>query len=243
VGTRASRIVALLTAAALAAGCADDEPDQIGADTDGAETAATTEPAEPEEPEDPFAIPDEIDEEYTQRVLDELIPPLNEADRAELEDAPTSFLSDETMATYRAMYDVSASAEMLTYLSQRVATEDEVAAYREQLAELGEIRWVVDEVGDADDTCIPFGFTYDYSASDEINTGIGALVRSIDTRDPEGINPTPWALGFAGHPDVIEQSLDTICGATLEAREELLEESGQETTNEEDDGSDDEDGS
>jgi hypothetical protein len=226
------RIVALLAAATLLAACADDEPDPAGADTDQPEATepdepeatGPDEPAEPEEPEDPFAIPDEIDEEYTQRVLDAILPPLWAADREEVEAGPNPMPSDETMAVYRAVFDITVSADHLTHLTSDIATEEALEGLREELDELGDIRWVVQEVGHADEECIPFDFTYEYSATDETNPGVGALVRPGPHRDPEGINPTPWAVGFSGNTEVIGQELDTVCAATLEAREDLEQE-------------------
>jgi hypothetical protein len=227
---------ALLASALLVAACADDEPDQIGAGADDPETTEPVEPPEPEEPEDPFAIPDEIDEEYTQRVLDEILPPLWAADREEAEAGPSTMPSDETMAVYRAVFDITVSADQLAYLTGEIATEEALEELREQLDELGDIRWVVQEVGDADETCIPFEFTYEYSDVEETNPGVGALVRPGEHRDPDGINPTPWAVGFAGNPEVIDQSLDTVCAATLEAREEIEQEIEDEAENGDGDG-------
>jgi hypothetical protein len=71
---RRGRLSATLAAAALVAACADDGPDRAGADVEETGAGESDEPADPAAPEDPFAIPDEIDEEYTQCVLDELMP-------------------------------------------------------------------------------------------------------------------------------------------------------------------------
>jgi hypothetical protein len=218
------RIVALLAAATLLAACADDEPDQIGAGTDEPEATEPDEPAEPEEPEDPFAIPDEIDEEYTQRVLDELLPIVRDAQLEALEEAPTPMPPDESIAKLRAVYTPGVAVPRLASLMTDLSTEQGTQERQEGLDEHGETRWVVTALGDASEDCIPVEFAYEFSEMDVDREGITALVPAMEGRDPDGHNPTPWAIGLNGPPDSLELDLDTICEATVETDEEMAEE-------------------
>jgi hypothetical protein len=221
------RLATLLTAAMLFAACADDEPDRIGADVDETETAEPDEPAEDEEPEDPFAIPDEIDEEYTQRVLDELLPVVGQAQLDALAEAPTPMPPDESIAKLRAVYTPGVAVPRLASLMTDLSTEQGTEERQQDLDAHGETRWVVTELGEASEECIPLEFVYEFSEMDVDREGITALVPAIEGRDPDGHNPTPWAIGLNGPPDGLELDLDTICEATVENDEEMAEEAAE----------------
>jgi hypothetical protein len=229
---RRGRLAATLAAAMLLAACADDEPDRIGADVEETETAEPDEPDEPEEPEDPFAIPDEIDEEYTQRVLDELLPISAEAQLEALDEAPSSMPPDESMAKIRAVFSPAIAVARLMSLSGAIATEEAAQAELRDFEEHGDTRWVVSELGETSQECISFAFDYEFSEADVDRQGIAALVTAREGRDPAGHNPTPWEIGINGPADGIEEDLDTICAATVEQDAELAEDFDEEMEDE-----------
>jgi hypothetical protein len=67
---RAAGVVALLLATAMIAACGDDG--ESAADTTTTARPTTTSSTTTTEPDDPWAVPDDIDEAYVQRVLTEL---------------------------------------------------------------------------------------------------------------------------------------------------------------------------
>jgi hypothetical protein len=221
---RPRQLAAMLATTLLLAGCADDEPDRIGADVDQAETTEPDEPTEPEEPADPFAIPDEIDEEYTQRVLDELLPMLDRAERAAVEAAPAPMVPEETLEVFRATYSPAVSVSLLATLNAATSSEDSAAELQEELEEYGEVRWVVTELGEPTADCVPFRFDYEFTAKEVDQTGLGVLTQAAGDRDPAGHNPTPWVIGRNGVEDRLDEDLDSICAASAENDEEILRE-------------------
>jgi hypothetical protein len=131
---------------------------------------------------------------------------------------------DESIAKLRAVYTPGVAVPRLASLMTDLATEQGTQERQEGLDEHGETRWVVTTLGDASGDCIPVEFTYEFSELDVERTGITALVPVMDGRDPDGHNPTPWAIGLNGPPEGLELDLDTICEATVANDEEMAEE-------------------
>ena len=179
---------------------------------------------EPEEPADPFAIPEVIDADYVQRVLDELLPLVDEAERAAVDAAPSAMPPEETMVVYRAVHSPRLSTVLLTDLSTRLGAEDSAEQYRQEVEEFGSTRWVVTDVGDADEQCIQFRFDYEFSGTEVDQEGVASLLPQESGRDPQEVNPTPWMLAHSGVVGETDEDLDGICAAALQREEEFAEE-------------------
>jgi hypothetical protein len=211
--TRAVRRAApLLAAAALLAACGDD-PDEPRA-RDGQEAGAVG--------ADPTTVPEAIDADHTQAVLDELLPLLDEAERAAVAAAPTPELPDATREVFEAVHTPAVADPLLTSLEVAVSSEGSAEIRAAELEEQGATRWVVTELGEPSEECVPFRFDREHARQDSDQSGIGVLVRADDDRDPAGRNPTPWAIGLTGVEGQLDEGLDTIC-QTSEGNDEVVE--------------------
>jgi hypothetical protein len=221
-GRRQRRIAVLLAAALLLFACGEDEADEVEPIPDDNPSAAEDE--EPEEPQDPFAIPDEIDEEYVQLVLDELLPMVDRAEQQAVDEAPSTMPPDETIEIFRATYSPAMAVALLTSLSVAVASESSAEELATELEEYGRTRWIVTELGEPTDACVPFHFEYEFTGTETDQTGIGTIVQPEGERDPEGHNPTPWVMGLNGVEGQLDEDLDSICQASAEDDEEMARE-------------------
>jgi hypothetical protein len=208
------RAAALLAATALLAGCgSDDDPGERQAGQQQGTSAATS---------DPTTIPDEIDAAYTQAVLDELLSLLDEAERAAVAEAPTPELPEPTREVFEAVHTPAVAEPLLTSLEVAVGSEGSAEIRAAELEEQGATRWVVTELGEPTDECVPFRFGYEHSREESDQAGIGVLVRAEDDRDAAGRNPTPWVIGLNGVEGQLGESLDTICQTSVD-NDEVVE--------------------
>ena len=220
-GRAAAGAIAGLLLVACSAEADDGEVEPIPDDA----TEQPPESSEPEEEPDPFAIPDDIDVDYVQRVVDELLPLLDEADRIAIDHAPQSIAPDEVIEIYRATHSPSMSTTLLTDVSTRIANEASAEELEERLDEQGEIRWVVTDVGEASVDCVAFTFDYEFSAQDTELAGIGTLLPAQEGRDPADHNATPWVIGLNGTTETFDAEFVDACDASQQAEQEFLEES------------------
>jgi hypothetical protein len=131
---------------------------------------------------------------------------------------------DETIEVFRAAYSPAMSVALLTSLSVAVASESSAEQLAAELEEFGQTRWIVTELGEPTDTCVPFHFDYEFTGTETDQTGIGTIVRLESDRDPEDHNPTPWVMGLNGVEDQLDEDLDSICRSSAEDDEDMARE-------------------
>jgi hypothetical protein len=210
---RPPRALALLAAATLLAACgSDQEPAESQAGQEQ-QTAAGG---------DPTTVPDEVDAAYTQTVLDELLPLIDEAERTAVAEAPTPELPEPTREVFEAVHTPAVAEPLLTSLEVTVGSEGSAEIRAAELQRQGATRWVVTELGEPTEACIPFRFEKEQSGEDGDQPGIGVLVPAEDDRDPSDRNPTPWMIGLNGVEGQLDESLDTICDTSVD-NDEVVE--------------------
>jgi hypothetical protein len=206
---------ALAAAALVVAGCGGDDgsPQAIepAAEPSEVDESEVDETEEPEEPDDPYAIPDEIDVAYVQSVVDAIVAvpqdPLLEAYRT----APHTLAPQALIDALRATRSPEEAATSFARYSDNLSDAEVSAAEAEFLADSAPLRWEVLEVEVGRDDCIVARFAYPETA--DIAEGRTALIRSVDGRDPGGLNPTPWLVDRAGPTDsVTAEELEARCG-------------------------------
>jgi hypothetical protein len=193
----------MLVAALLLTACSG------GADDDRLELQATEEPAasvedpdrspspeEEPEPEDPYALPDEIDEAYVERVINAILEVQAEVLRGALQHEVGQNLDSDLLALHFATTQGVERSEGITYYQQII---DE-PANREGVAapdELTPTRFGVKQVLHVEHTCIIAAGTWDRSGTtlvppDPELAFIFSLSRITDSAAVSQGNPTPW---------------------------------------------------
>jgi hypothetical protein len=232
---RTTRNTAVLTLlAAVLAGCAsgsDVEP--LGGET-STETAAPTESPDPDptetEPEDPFAIPDEIDEDYAQAVIDELFAITSEALRLSVAANGQAGIPEAAQPLVAATHTGPRRTETIMDLQQAVTAANVDEVFFEP-AEMGDERFEVFRMLRGEPECLVVTGKYDISQTarspgDPSEFSVLSLTRA-DSNVDRNINPTPWVLldlqklTFDGEPASRKQ----VAGVALEDIIELFEES------------------
>lgn len=211
----ATLTVALLSGAACTDAGAEDPP-TAGASTGALDEPSTPDTASPSPSEDSFAIPDEITEEYVQRVLDELMRIRAEAVRAALEldpypedytDLPPS-VTDPLNAIYGPTEELFQAAFV-----HFTASAPERARLR---PDYERVRYLVNSVSTRTDQCLVFSAVVD-------NTG--ALGEPSETMDQVHVtlkldeasgtdNPTRWVIDseeFSTDPLEIGSYVEGAC--------------------------------
>ncbi len=193
----------------LAACSGGDEPEVRAIEPTSEPTEAAPEPTEPE---DPYAIPDEIDVDYVQAVVDAVLPIYREPELEAFRTAPHTMPPDPLMAAVRAMYSPDLRVEQLTYYAGALGDADIAAARAEDIANLPEGGWTVTELVRADDTCIVAAIEFPEGGSPE--GGHAVLLSGYDDADPNDLNPTPWVLDRSGPASLFPlEELEARCEA------------------------------
>jgi hypothetical protein len=203
-------LAAVLVAGLLAFGCTGGEDEILDLQaTPGADSEPTEEPGDPEpeaedteepadepEPEDPYAVPDEIDEDYVERVINAILEVQSEVLRGALQQEQGENLDPDLMALHFAT----------TEGSQRLTTMDEYQRYiddpesRDGLIspdEAGTMQFKALEVVHAEpDGCIIVVGYWDRtevsSIADPEQLTALSLSRISQATEISAGNPTPW---------------------------------------------------
>jgi hypothetical protein len=233
-----------VTAAAglLALGCSGGEEEILDLQaTPGADSEPIDEPADPEpeveeteesaeqpEPEDPYAVPDEIDEDYVERVINAILEVQDEVLRGTLHQERGRALPEELTALH---FATTSGIQRVEGLEEYQLYIDDPAA-RGALRtpdELGHSRFEVEEVIHAEpESCILAIGDWDRAEllNDEPPLGLSvfSLSRIDESQERSQGNPTPWqwrdnrGLSDAVNPDEWRDlDYDTAFDHTCEA--------------------------
>jgi hypothetical protein len=225
----------LATAVVLVAcsGATDDEPRELQATE---EPAASTEdpdpspsPEEPPEPEDPYAVPDEIDEAYAERVINAILEVQAEVLRGALQHEVGQNLDTDLIALHFATTDGRQRALGLDEYQSYIDEPEARGGLFDDLDDKARGRFTVDYLHYAEpDACVlALGYwdrtelSANAPSREESLTAV-SLSRIADGEDVSGGNPTPWRwrhnLGVDGNlaPDEWpalpwDESLDHTC--------------------------------
>lgn len=200
---RSTRVALALTVAMLLSACdggTDFEP--IGGDqepSDPAEPADEPEPEPEPEPEDPFAVPDEIDVAYAQRVFDELFRIEGDAFRIAYDRREDSeFVPNDALDLLRS---VSSDDD---YFARRAAAvqaelDDDFGQRRIPLADRP---FEVEELTRADGSCIVADGDVDFRVTSE-DPARDVVPHSYALHRDEDANATGWV--FASGTAVLDE--------------------------------------
>ncbi len=161
----------------------------------------TEEPTpEPTEPEDPYAIPDVIDVEYVQSVIDAVLPISVEPELEAYRTAPHQIPPPELHEAVRASYSPDQTVNIMVGYIDELFDEERAAQAAASAEAAPEPRWSVTGLEVAEPTCIVFTFEYPEGGPEE--GGRAALLTGYDARDTAELNPTPWVIDTNGPADV-----------------------------------------
>jgi hypothetical protein len=180
------RILAAATALLLLAGtaaCGDDDTEAAEPATVTSTTSTTTEPTTTTEPADPWAVPDEIDEAYVQRVLTKLYEIQGDATRTAVEEGAVAADSLQLLS--------SIYADDLTPIFANILATDALDQFVDYHHPPGDIAPLIDSLEKASPRCIWLRARLDYSAAlrsdEEPRTSFHHLVRAAS-------NETGWRI-------------------------------------------------
>ncbi|MEX1177159.1 MAG: hypothetical protein WEB09_01740 [Nitriliruptor sp.] len=185
-------MVALVCSVALLGACDsnDPEPAPISADGDAAPSTEPVSEPEPSEPDDPFAVPDEIDVEYVQRVVDELFRIQGDAYRAAVEadiepgePVPTEFLDP--------LRQISADGEYFARLGALMQQSAD-AGFADLVDPPADREFEVEELFSAESDCIVASGDVDFTVT-AANPDQPTLLHNY-VLVPSDRNPTGWAI-------------------------------------------------
>jgi hypothetical protein len=161
-------------------------------------TSEPTEDPEPDpEPDDPYAVPDEIDEAYVERVINAILEVQSEVLRGALEQAQGENLDPDLMALHFATTEGSQRLDGMEYLQEYIDHPSSRGTLRAP-DDLGQMTFDLDELIHTEaDRCIIAIGRWDVSAvltapddSDE-RVAFSLSLREEGVATSEG-NPTPW---------------------------------------------------
>jgi hypothetical protein len=205
------RTLAVAAAAGLLAlGCSGGEEEILDLQaTPGADSEPIDEPADPEpeveeteesaeqpEPEDPYAVPDEIDEEYVERVINAILEVQSEILRGALQQEQGENLDPDLMALHFATTDGAQRLEGLDYFQDYIDNPDN-HDFRDTDA-LGDMTFSIDQLIHAEqEKCLIAIGRWDVSAAllTEDNPDervVFSLSRTDEGAEVSEGNPTPW---------------------------------------------------
>jgi hypothetical protein len=193
-------LVAALFLAACSGGGADDDLLELQATEEPAASAEDPDPSpSPEaEPEDPYAVPDEIDEAYVERVINAILEVQTEVLRGALGQATGENLAPHLVGLHIATTDGEQRRLGLDYLQDYI----DVPESREGLREVSEIRsmtFAVDQLLHSEpDRCVIAAGRWDLSGTSTLTQDAEervafSLARIDENVDRSEGNPTPWA--------------------------------------------------
>jgi hypothetical protein len=178
-------LLALAVLATSALGCSGDDTAGAGRTTTTTTAPTTTTTAV----EDTFAVPDEVDAAYVERVANELMHVLGEASRiVQREDAATDEVTGRFQETYE--YAIVPSA-----IESFIRSAEE--AYEGMHSPVGDTRITITGVRDSTPTCIVADATADFSAVQIEPVDRGPMVLTLWSKiDAQGSthNRTPWTI-------------------------------------------------
>ena len=174
----------LLAVGALLSACSNDEPDEGGTRVPRATTTSTTSAAER------YAIPDTITPEYVNDVLAALNHVYGDVVRKHIS---TGELSPQDLVPLRAIYYEAEFQEQGAAIGRSPRLPDEKYA-----SPIGDRRISVDRLLTTRPECVAAEVTYDFSPllveAPPPGRGWLSLRPKEAGTDPDGRNPTPWAI-------------------------------------------------
>ena len=189
---------------------AEPTPDPAPEATEDVEAEPAADDVAAEEPEDPYAVPDEIDEDYVQRILDVFASIEGDALR---EIAASGMYTPEADELYASIYAEEALTIERKNWSEVLEVDPELGWLRDQP---GDRTWGLGEIVSASTGCIFVGLRYDRNASNvEAQSELNLFVRFEPVyRLPESdapVNETPWKITLQGEPADPEQGPGDEC--------------------------------
>jgi hypothetical protein len=196
-------LLTMTAAGLLLVGCRADEPDLLDLATEQPEPpeaeTADPEPAPDDEPEpeDPYAVPDEIDEAYVERVINAILEVQDEILRGALQQEQGTLLDEELIALHFATTvgteREAALEEFQTYIDDPTTSDNFLA-----VEDMGRSSFDVERLIHAEaDRCIIAIGRWDISAlvreappSDD--SFAFSLSRAEEDIETSAGNPTPW---------------------------------------------------
>jgi hypothetical protein len=203
--------VAVVAAAGLVAlGCSGGEDEILDLQaTPSAETEPADQPDEPEpdvedteepvdepEPDDPYAVPDEIDEDYVERVINAILEVQSEVLRGALQQEQGENLDPDLMALHFATTEGAQRIEGVEYFQDYIDHPDD-HSFRATDA-MGDMTFSIDQLIHAEpERCIIAIGRWDVSATllndDDPNERVAfSLSRTDEAAETSEGNPTPW---------------------------------------------------
>jgi hypothetical protein len=206
------RTVAVVAAAGLVAlGCSGGEDEILDLQaTPSAETEPTDQPDEPEpdvedteepvdepEPDDPYAVPDEIDEDYVERVINAILEVQSEVLRGALQQEQGENLDPDLMALHFATTEGEQRLLGMTYLQDYIDDPSSRGSLRDA-ADIDDMTFEADRLLHVEpNQCVIVAGYLDTSGTSTVEVDAKdpvafSLSKASDQEERSEGNPTPW---------------------------------------------------
>ena len=186
---------------------AEPTPEPAPEATEEAPSEPAADERESEEPDDPFAIPDEIDEDYVQRVLDVFASIEGDALR---EIAASGMYTPEADELYASIYAEGVLQDHREVWSQTIAADPDLSFLASEPLDR---KWDLEELLELDGPCVVLRYEWDRSPSNVTEEELASLLLHMVVEDAsnEAANPTPWLIQSMGSLPRGETEIPSLC--------------------------------
>ena len=188
---------------------AEPTPEPAAEATEEAPAEPVADDREPEEPQDPFAIPDEIDEDYVQRVLDVFASIEGDALR---EIAASGMYTPEADELYASIYAEGVLQDHRDVWSHTMGADPDLAFLeREPL----DREWSLEDLLEIGEQCLVLRYGWDRNPSNVTDEDLVSLFLHVESDNERAgsVNPTGWVIQSMGSLPDGEAEVPSLCGS------------------------------
>ena len=186
---------------------AEPTPDPAPEATEDVEAEPAADDVAAEEPEDPYAVPDEIDEDYVQRILDVFASIEGDALR---EIAASGMYTPEADELYASIYAEGVLQDHREVWSQTIGADPDLSFLASEPLDR---EWNIEELLELGGDCVVLRYEWDRSPSNVTDEGVASLLLHMAAEDggEATANPTPWLIQSMGSLPPGENGVPALC--------------------------------